>query len=140
MRIRVKKDFWPPYFGDGDPNLYADELGWGETYQAEAHSTDTYNIYHFFIYHYGFDLKLYFAEYDEFYYIDMTEHAVYKMPTKEGWNGNYIYERVDESAQYHFNMECVCEFDNAIQLWKDLSIHDKNLKYVIEHSLVIVTH
>ncbi len=140
MRIRIKKNFWPPYLGDGDPNLYKDELGWGDTYQAEAHSTDTYNIYHFFIYHYGFDLKLYFAEYDEFYYIDMSGQCVYKMPTKEDWNGQYIYERVDDNIQYSFKAECIYEFDNAIQLWKSLNIHDHNLKYVIEHSLVTVTH
>ena len=127
MRIRIKKNFWPPYLGDGDPNLYKDELGWGDTYQAEAHSTDTYNIYHF-------------AEYDEFYYIDMSGQCVYKMPTKEDWNGQYIYERVDDNIQYSFKAECIYEFDNAIQLWKSLNIHDHNLKYVIEHSLVTVTH
>lgn len=140
MRIRIKKNFWPPYLGDGDPNLYIDELGWGKTYQAEAHSTDTYNIYHFFVYHYGFDLKLYFAEFDEFYYIDMSEQSVYKMPTKEGWDGQYIYERVDDNIQYCINPECICEFKDAIQLWKILNIHEHDLKYIIEHSLVIVTH
>lgn len=36
--------------------LYLDELGWNNAAQSDAHATDSWNIFRFYLEHYGFDL------------------------------------------------------------------------------------
>lgn len=35
---------------------YLDELGWNDAAQSDAHDTDSWNIFRFYLEHYGFDL------------------------------------------------------------------------------------
>lgn len=141
-RTIIRQNFWPPSSYDGDSNLYADQLGWGETYKAEAKSTDTYKIYHTFVYRQGFDLTLYLPAHDEFLYFDMEYGGVYKMPTRDDWDGKYTLDRMDMDTNWQpdFTPDYIFEFSDAIWLWKDFWLYGHDLKYLIEHSVVWLNH
>lgn len=83
---------------DSDTNLYEDDLGWKDANRADAHSTGSWKILHFYLDCYGFDIALYLAEKDEFYYFENTQHnEVLKLKDRDDWDGKYIMERVELS-------------------------------------------
>ena len=95
IRKRILKDFWYPTIDREDTNLYEDQLGWQEANRVDAHSTDSWNIFKFYLKHYGFDLALYFPQENEFYYIDnIKNNEVLKLKDRTDWDGKYICERV----------------------------------------------
>lgn len=140
-RIILKKDFWHPSQWDSDTNLYEDELGWREENISDAHSTDSWNIFKFYLEHYGFDLALYLVQSDEFYYIDnMQNNEVLKLKDREDWDGQYIMERVEFSHFPNPEPEVVYEYKDIRDLWQNLKIHGLSLKEVIEKSVVLLEH
>lgn len=138
----IQMNFWPPSFYGGDSVLYADQLGWEDSYKAEAHTTDTYKIYHAFVYRQNFDIILYLPAHNEFLYFDMEYGGVYQMPTRDGWDGKYTFDSVDMDMNRSpdFNPDYIFEFSDAIQLWKEFRLYGHDLKYIIEHSVVWLNH
>ena len=142
IRKRLKKDFWYPIpKRDGDTNLYEDELGWDDTNRSDAHSTDSWNIFKFYLGHYGFDLALYLVETDEFYYIDNIQcNEVWKLKNREDWDGKYIIERVEFSHCPEPEPDVLYEYKDIRDLWQNLKIHGFSLKEVIDKSVVMIMH
>lgn len=140
IRKRLKKNFWHPVpRRDGDTNLYEDELGWKEANCSDAHSTDSWNIFKFYLGHYGFDLALYFVQADEFYYIDnIQNNEVWKLKDRDDWDGQYIIERVEFSHCPEPEPEVIYEYKDLRDLWLNLKIHGLSLKDIIEQSVVFV--
>lgn len=139
IRKRLKKNFWHPTQWDNDTNLYEDELGWREANRSDAHSTDSWNIFKFYLGHYGFDLALYFAQADEFYYIDnIQNNEVWKLKDRDDWDGQYIIERVEFTHYPEPEPEVIYEYKDLRDLWLNLKIHELSLKEVIEKSVVFV--
>lgn len=56
IRTKLKSNFWHPTQWDDDTHLYLDELGWNDAAQSDAHATDSWNIFRFYLEHHGFDL------------------------------------------------------------------------------------
>ena len=140
-RQRLKKDFWCPIQQDSDTNLYEDELGWRKENQSDAHSTDSWNIFKFYLGHYGFDLALYLVETDEFYYIDnIQNNEVWKLKNREDWDGKYIIESVEFSHCPKPEPEVIYEYKGIRDLWLNLRINNLSLKEVIERSVVLIEH
>lgn len=139
IRRRLKKNFWHPTQWDNDTNLYEDELGWREANRSDAHSTDSWNIFKFYLGHYGFDLALYFVQEDEFYYIDnIQNNEVWKLKERDDWDGQYIIERVEFSHFPEPEPEVIYEYRDLRDLWLNLKIHGLSLKDIIEQSVVLV--
>ncbi len=139
IRRRLKKNFWHPTQWDNDTNLYEDELGWREANRSDAHSTDSWNIFKFYLGHYGFDLALYFVQEDEFYYIDnIQNNEVWKLKDRDDWDGQYIIERVEFSHFPEPEPEVIYEYRDLRDLWLNLKIHGLSLKDIIEQSVVLV--
>lgn len=139
IRKRLKKKFWHPNSKNGDTNLYEDELGWRESNRSDAHSTDSWNIFKFYLDHYGFDIALYFVPEDEYYYIDnMQNHEVLKLKKRDDWDGLYITERVEFSHSPQPEPDTVYEFKDIYELWTNLKIHEMSLKDVIDQSVVFI--
>lgn len=141
IRKRLKKDFRHPTLWNSDTNLYEDQLGWRVANQSDAHSTDSWNIFRFYLYHYGFDLALYLVDFDEFYYIDNIQHnEVLKLQDRDDWDGKYIMERVEFSHCPEPEPEVIYEYKDIRDLWQNLKIHGLSLKEVIDKSVVMVMH
>lgn len=139
IRKRLKKNFWHPKPEDNDSNLYEDELGWREVNRSDAHATDSWNIFKFYIDHYGFDLALYFVQEDEFYYIDnMQNNEVLKLKDRDNWDGQFITERVEFSHCPNPEPEVVYEFKDTRDLWLNMKIHNMSLEEVIANSVVYI--
>lgn len=139
IRRRLKKNFWHPTQWDNDTNLYEDELGWREANRSDAHSTDSWNIFKFYLGHYGFDLALYFVQEDEFYYIDnIQNNEVWKLKDRDDWDGQYTIERVEFSHFPEPEPEVIYEYRDLRDLWLNLKIHGLSLKDIIEQSVVLV--
>lgn len=139
IRKVIKNNFWHPKQNDDNTNLYEDELGWKESNRSDAHSTDSWNIFKFYLDHYSFDLALYFVPKDEFYYIDnMQNHEVLKLKKRDDWDGLYISERVEFSHFPQPEPETVYEYKDIHDLWTNLRIDDLSLKDVIDQSVVFI--
>lgn len=141
IRKILKPNFWRPTAWNGDTNLYQDQLGWDDASQADAHSSDSWNIFDFYLGHYGFDLALYLVPFDEFYYIDNIEcNEVLKLKDRNDWDGQFIIDRVEISNYPENEPEVICEYNDTRELWKNLKIHDMSLKEVIDNSVVLLEH
>lgn len=141
IRKKLKENFWRPTPWDDDTNLYEDELGWREENRVDAHSTDSWNIFKFYLDHYGFDIALYYVEADEFYYIDNIEgNEVQRLKDREDWDGKYIIERVNFSHYPEPEPEVIYEYSDIWDLWINVKINGLSLKEVIERSIVLIEH
>lgn len=138
-RILIR-NFWPPYLGDGNPRLFSDEIGWREVHCVDSHSNDTYHNFDFFINHYGFDLILYYLERDEFIYFDVLNGGVFLLQQREDWDGQYIFDRCEFTNEPDYDFEYIYEFDDSSQLWREFAYDGKNLKALIEASVVDLQH
>ena len=49
IRTKLKSNFWHPTQWDDDTHLYLDELGWNDAAQSDAHATDSWNIFRFYL-------------------------------------------------------------------------------------------
>ncbi len=136
----VRSKFWPPTLGDGDTNLYSDEIGWRESLRPDNFLTDTKRIFDFHVKHYGFDLVLFFLDDNRFYYCDMHNGEVLRLDINPQWDGTYQYQMSDPVNKHWFDNEVLFEFDDAQQLWSEFTLDGHNLKYVIEHSVVDIMH
>lgn len=72
----------------------------------------------------------------------MEYGEAYRMPTRDGWDGKYTFDRVDMDMNRppDFNPDYIFEFNDAILLWKEFRLYDHDLKYLIEHSVVWLNH
>lgn len=141
IRTKLKSNFWHPTQWDDDTHLYLDELGWNDAAQSDAHATDSWNIFRFYLEHYGFDLVLYLVEFDEFYYIDNIEcKQVLKLANRPDWDGKYILDRVEISSCPEIEPEVIFEYREVKDLWDHLQIHGLSMEEIIDKSVVMVEH
>jgi len=136
----ILENFWPPYLGDGDARLFSDEVGWRLFHQTDARSKDTYQIFNFYVGYYMFNLILYYIEDDVFLYFDTINGNVFRLEQREDWDGKYVFERCEFTDYPEKEPDYLFEFNTADELWNDFCYSDRDLRYLIEHSVVDTQH
>ncbi len=144
-RKLVREQFWAPRPGRTDLNLYEDELGWSLSDREEAGGyTDTKDVWDHLIALssndiVGFDLCFYYPETDRFYYLDNMSRSLFILPTRPDWDGKYIFDRVDVQPQTVPDEYELMEFEHASEVWDKFRIGDKDMRYILEHSVLMLS-
>ncbi|MDE6482502.1 MAG: hypothetical protein K2L01_01880 [Rikenellaceae bacterium] len=126
-------------------DLYEDELGWNLSDREEAGGyTDTKDVWDHLIALssddiVGFDLCFYYPETDRFYYLDNISRSLFILPTRPDWDGKYIFDRVDIQPQTVPDEYELMEFEHASEVWDKFRIGDKDMRYILEHSVLMLS-
>ena len=141
----IREQLWAPRPGRTDLNLYEDELGWSLSDREEAGGyTDTKDVWDHLIALssddiVGFDLCFYYPETDRFYYLDNMSRSLFILPTRPDWDGKYIFDRVDVQPQTVPDEYELMEFEHASEVWDKFRIGDKDMRYILEHSVLMLS-
>ncbi len=144
-RKLIREQLWAPRPGRTDLNLYEDELGWSLSDREEAGGyTDTKDVWDHLIALssddiVGFDLCFYYPETDRFYYLDNMSRSLFILPTRPDWDGKYIFDRVDVQPQTVPDEYELMEFEHASEVWDKFRIGDKDMRYILEHSVLMLS-
>lgn len=144
-RIPVVRNFWYPTDTQPDTTLYQDQLGWVIEYQVESGGyTDTYDVWlnlmedrH--IRGVGWDLCFFYLPTRTFYYINQIDKYVCKLPVREDWDGKYILSSVDIEPQIVPEEDELMDFENISEVWNSFKIDGKDMKYILEHSVIFLS-
>lgn len=140
MKKVVLENFWPPQFGDGDTNLYDNEIGWRIEERTSAGSDDTKEVFDFHCKLCPYNLELYYLEDGNFYYFDINNFGgVFQLQPEQDWDGKYIFQKVKSTDSPDYDPDYIFVFDTAQELWDKFRLNGKTLKYIIEHSVVNIT-
>ncbi len=138
----IKKDFWSvDYEGNGDHNLYADEIGWSKYHKADAKSDYPEYIFRYYIDSVGFNLLFYWLE-DGCFYTIQTErdpievHRIFENPD---WNGKYEFQKAGSiyGPDTSSDGEVIATFDNPSDIWDNLRIKGVPIGKVLENSVIL---
>jgi len=132
----IRKSFWPPYWHNNPPELTEDQLGFDEHNFADVGSRDTKTIFDFMLGNTGFDMSFYYAENNKFYYIEMLDKHVFCRKDNPDWDGKYDYNRVKVYEPPQDDSEIIMSFRHRQEVWDNFKIDGKDMKYIIEHSVV----
>ncbi len=141
----IREQLWAPRSGRTDLNLYEDELGWSLSDREEAGGyTDTKDVWDHLIALssndiVGFDLCFYYPETDCFYYIDNIGRSLFILPPEPDWDGRYIFDRVEIQPQIVPDEYELMEFEHASEVWDKFRIGDKDMRYILEHSVLMLS-
>lgn len=144
-RKLIREQLWAPRSGRTDLNLYEDELGWSLSDREEAGGyTDTKDVWDHLIALssndiVGFDLCFYYPETDCFYYIDNIGRSLFILPPEPDWDGRYIFDRVEIQPQIVPDEYELMEFEHASEVWDKFRIGDKDMRYILEHSVLMLS-
>lgn len=144
-RKLIREQFWAPRPGRTDLNFYEDELGWSLSDREEAGGyTDTKDVWDHLIALssndiVGFDLCFYYPETDCFYYIDNIGRSLFILPPEPDWDGRYIFDRVEIQPQIVPDEYELMEFEHASEVWDKFRIGDKDMRYILEHSVLMLS-
>ncbi|MBQ9216886.1 MAG: hypothetical protein IJ724_10670 [Muribaculaceae bacterium] len=134
------KNFWPKTEWDDSTELTEDQLGWEKGMTVAPGSNDPKDIFDYWIKYWGFDLGLYYVEDDVFLFFEMDYKEAFILPPDSKWDGKYIFERSELHEQSTIDLEPIFKFTDTDMLWNEFRYKGKNLKYLIEHSVVTTSH
>lgn len=144
--IAVLENFWYPTAKRPDTTLYEDQLGWSiyDKLQSGGY-TETKDVWDSLmndtrIRGVGWDLCFFYPPTKTFYYIDMIPKVLYVLPTKPNWDGKNIFDSVDIGPQITPEENELMDFEDATDIWDNFRIADKDLKYILEHSVLFLSH
>lgn len=136
------ENYWNPKFYPNRPaGLYAHQLGWQLDERTMAGSDDPYDIFILHINMMPYDLALHLVEEDVMLFCDNHWFGVYILKPRPDWDGKYLDDKYDP---HHSNMkledEPIYEYEDTNDLWEKFRYKGKDLRYLIEHSVVSLSH
>lgn len=144
-RKPIIDNFWYPTEAQPDTTLYEDQLGWVIEYQLESGGyTDTYDVWlnlmeNRHIRGVGWDLCFFYLPTRSFYYINQIDKYVCKLPVREDWDKKYILSSVDIEPQIVPEENELMDFNNVSEVWDNFKINGKDMKYILEHSVLFLS-
>lgn len=141
----IIRNFWEPAPNFPDSNLKSNEIGWTDSQKVESGGyAETKDIWDHLISHggagiCGFDLAFFYLENRQMYLLDNIDHVIYEVPINPNWDGKYLISKYDYSSFDKENAKEVFEFDDTSEVWEDFTINGKNMKYILEHSVLILS-
>lgn len=145
IRTPVVKNFWYPTDYQHDTTLYKDQLGWRIELKVESGGyTDTYEVWLNLMENHqirgvGWDLCFYYPQTDNFYYINQIDKYVCKLPVRKDWDGKYILSKVDIEPQIVPEENELMDFEKISEIWEHFKIDGKDMKYILEHSVLFLS-
>ncbi len=138
-------NFWCPTDTQPDVTLYEDQLGWSIELQVESGGyTDTYDVWlnlmedrH--IRGVGWDLCFFYILTRSFYYINQIDKYVCKLPVSDDWDGKYILNSVEIEPQIVPEENELMDFEKIAEVWNNFKIDGKDMKYILEHSVLFLS-
>lgn len=144
-RVPIVQNFWQKTEKEPDATLYEDQLGWTIPIKVEAGGyTDTHDIWENIMERtspdiVGWDLCFYYPPTGTFYYIDQINRVLFKVPKVEGWDGEAIFQSVEMRPQNTPDEYELMDFDNVSEVWDNFKIDGKDMKYILEHSVLFLS-
>lgn len=144
-RIPEVRNFWYPTDAHPDTTLYKDQLGWRIELQVESGGyIDTYDVWlnlmeDHHIRGVGWDLCFFYLPTRSFYYINQIDKYVCKLPVREDWDGKYILNSVDIEPQIVPVENELMDFEDISEVWDTFEINGKDMKYILEHSVLFLS-
>jgi hypothetical protein len=144
-RMPVVRNFWYQTDTQPDPTLYKDQLGWSIELKVESGGyTDTYDVWlnlmeDCHIRGIGWDLCFFYPPTRSFYYINQIDRYVSRLPIREDWDGKYILNSVDIEPQIVPEENELMDFNEISEVWNNFKIDGKDMKYILEHSVVFLS-
>lgn len=138
------KDFWHPSEGNSSTDLTENQIGWTDFHKTEASGySETKDVWDHLVAHeksegLGFDLAFFFPETGKMYYLDNADGAIYVVPENEDLA--YVFDRFDYSNFEKTEDNEIFDFEDPQEVWNHFHINGKNMKYILEHSLLILSH
>ena len=138
----IKHNFWSfDFAGNGDRNLYSDQIGWSDLHKADAKSDYPEYIFKYYIEDMCLNLLFYWLEDERFYTIEtelnpIEVRKIYKNPK---WNGMYKFEEYGALTGPDTSSpgEIIATFDSPSDLWDKLKINGVSIGKVLENSIII---
>ncbi len=144
-RKPVIRNFWYPTDTQKDTTLYEDQLGWSIEQQVESGGyTDSYEVWlnlmdNRQIRGVGWDLCFFYLPNRTFYYINQIDKYVCILPVCEDWDGKFILSSVDIEPQIVPEENELMYFEEIADVWNNFKIDGKDMKYILEHSVLFLS-
>lgn len=140
----VLPDFWVPTERFPDNNLYSYQIGWTIELKVESGGYDsTKDVWNHLIALsgkdvVGFDLGFFFLEDMSMFYLDNIDGIVYKLPINEDWDGKYLMDKFQFPHFDKMEAEDTFLFDNAREVWEKFKLGDRDMEYILNHSVLFL--
>lgn len=140
-QIPLIRNFWIPTEEFPDTTLYQNQLGWTDEQKVQSGGyTDTEDVWNHLIAYdsdkvVGWDLCFFYVPNQTFYYIDQMAKVLYILPENDDAN-EPLYGRVDMRPQIVPEKDELMDFEQASEIWNDFKIGGKDMKYILEHSVL----
>lgn len=140
----VLTDFWVPTKRFPDSNLYSNQIGWTIEQKVDSGGYDsTTDVWNHLISLssedvVGFDLGFFFLEEMNMYYLDNIDGIVYKLPLNDDWDGKYLMDKFQFPHFDKLKAEDAFMFDNANEVWNGFKLGDRDMEYILNHSVLFL--
>jgi len=136
----IKEHFWN-VGKDGDKALFADELGWPLSLQADAQSDYSETIFRYVIEIAGFNLLFYWVQDGNFYTIETEKNPieVRRIAPNPEWDGKCeFFKAGSESGPNTASAgEVIATFEDPMDIWDGLSISGTPIEVILNASAII---
>ena len=144
-RVPVMNNFWNKTEKEPNTVLFQDQLGWQPYHKVESGGyNDTFDIWQHLMNNrhirgVGWDLCFYYPSTGIFYYIDQIAKVLYELPYCEGCGETSIFEGVEIRPQLVPEDKELMDFNSVSDIWEKFTIEGKNMKYILEHSVLFLS-
>lgn len=142
-KIPILENFWFTTNNNPDSTLYTDQLGWSIEQKIQSGGYDTTkDVWDNLIAPatnkiVGWDLGFFYVPNRTFYYIDQMNKVLYKLPIKE--TDEPYMARVEIRPQVVEEKDELMDFEKPSEIWNYFTIEGKNMKYIIENSVLFLS-
>ena len=141
----IVENFWDSDFGDKRaPELTEEQLGWNKAQRDDGHSDDTKDVFDYLIGCLNWDLSFYYSVKDKYYYIDMSHNVVIARDTDPDWDGKHIVYKSNPWGLEWYDRDrpdlILMHFKNVKEVWDNFKIDGKDMRFIIEHSVLWLSH
>lgn len=133
-------NFWPVTEQNKRSELLDSDLGWKKDMAILPGSNDTKDIFDFWVGNMEFSLGLFYAEENIFFFLWSDYKEIFILPKKSDWDGKYIFESCIIDEQTVYDLDPIFGSNDLGTLWKEFRFKGKDLRYIIDHSVVVTTH
>lgn len=134
------KNFWK-VGNNGDRNLYADDLGWGDSLKRAAKSDYPEYIFRYCVEDVGYNILFYWLQDRNFYTIEteLTPIEARRIYPNPNWDGKCEWQKADSDVGPSTASagEVIATFDNPTQIWNGLKINGVPIGDVLDNSVII---
>ena len=74
------------------------------------------------------------------YLLDNIDRVIYEVPHNNQWDGKYLINKFSYTDFDKMNAKEVFEFEKTSEVWANFTIEGQSMKYILEHSVLILCH